>query len=75
MEKVIMKGVLLIVIFFSTSFYSDNSKNDIGRLPFIHLRDFQRKLNDMRIEAKNNELDFYSTNNKIDSLCKSYDKF
>jgi hypothetical protein len=67
-----MKAItLVLVVFFSTSFYSDAPRGEVSKKPMLEFKDEIQRLQGKGHEAQK---EFQSINIKIDSLCKSYEK-
>lgn len=66
-----MKAIaLVLVVFFSTSFYSDAPRGEVSKKP---ISEFKNEI--QRLQGKGHEAqkEFQLINIKIDSLCKNYE--
>jgi hypothetical protein len=70
MEK--MKVIaLVLVVFFSTSFYSDAPKTEGPHKP---ISEFKDEIQRLQGEGHKAQKEFQLINYKLDSLCKSYER-
>ena len=69
-----MKSVgLLLIVFFSASFYSDSPRSEVVKMP---VTDFTIEIERLKNQGESSKNEFLIINKNIDSLlCKSYEKF